>query len=132
MDPGGVACPTCGARFRGEARCGRCGTDLQRLMAVARQAHALREEARLALLADRPAAALDVLDRARQIHDTPSARRLLVLALLAADRPRLGVALAARLVAGGDRLGPGPSRPVDPGAGAAPAVRGHRDRGGGR
>ena len=91
-------CPTCGAAFRGGEACGRCGTDLRRLGSVWLEAHALREEARRALLADRPEVALTHLTRARRLHDTTAGRRLEVLALIAADHLCEGVHRAAELL----------------------------------
>ena len=67
-------------------------------MALLLAAHEERERARVALREDRPEDALAILAEARRLHDTAAARRLEALALIAADRPREGVALAARLL----------------------------------
>ncbi|MFV1958352.1 MAG: hypothetical protein ACC662_02950 [Planctomycetota bacterium] len=102
-------CPTCGAAFRGRDRCGRCGTDLERLGALARAAHALRERAREALHDGDAEAALDRAARSRLLHDVEAGRRLHALALIAADRPREGLHLAATIL--GER---GPARESPP------------------
>ena len=38
-------CPTCNAPYKGKARCHRCGTDLERLIAIRDQAEHHRQEA---------------------------------------------------------------------------------------
>jgi predicted amidophosphoribosyltransferase len=79
-------CPTCRAPWRGVTRCPRCGSDLATLMRVAAKAWELREAARAALCADRPAYALDLARAACQLHTTRQGQRLLALALVAAGR----------------------------------------------
>lgn len=77
-------CPTCRAPWRQVTLCGRCGTDLSAVMHVARKAWEVREMARELLWAgDRPAEAVRLARTAYQLHATPQAHKLLVLALLA-------------------------------------------------
>ncbi len=91
-------CPTCGARFRGEAECGRCGTDLRALAAVILAAREAREEARRSLLQEAGETALAHVDRSLSLHRTARGLRLRALALIACGRLREGVRLAASLV----------------------------------
>ena len=46
-------CPTCGAAFRGESPCYRCGTELEQVLAIERLAAQCREQSRRALDAGR-------------------------------------------------------------------------------
>jgi uncharacterized membrane protein YvbJ len=47
--PASLKCPVCGAKFRGDATCTRCGTDLTFLMRLAARAYAARQRCREAL-----------------------------------------------------------------------------------
>ncbi|NOT56140.1 MAG: hypothetical protein HOP18_16190 [Deltaproteobacteria bacterium] len=77
-------CPTCRAPWRQVSQCGRCGTDLSLVIQVAREAWEAREAVRELLLAgDQPAEAVRLARAACQLHATPQAQKLLVLALLA-------------------------------------------------
>lgn len=77
-------CPTCRAPWRQVTLCGRCGTDLSTVMQVAREAWEIREAVREVLWAgDQPAEAVRLARTACQLHATPQAQKLLVLALLA-------------------------------------------------
>ena len=42
-------CPTCGAKFRGESPCYRCGTELQKILAIEHLAMRCRLQSRRAL-----------------------------------------------------------------------------------
>ncbi len=79
-------CPTCRTTWRGVTSCPRCGSDVAALMRVAVKAWELREAARAALCADRPAYALDLARAACRLHTTRQGQRLLALALVAAGR----------------------------------------------
>ena len=76
-------CPACRAPWRAAVICPRCGADLGPLMRLAARAWALREAARVALLAGDAAAALALARAAYGLERTPRAQRLLALALVA-------------------------------------------------
>ena len=77
-------CPTCRAPWRQMVLCSRCGTDLSALMQVAARAWKLREAARqLLCVGTQPAEAVRLARAACQLHETPQARQLLTLTLLA-------------------------------------------------
>ena len=61
-------CPTCGARYRGGARCHRCQTDLGQVLLIERAAAGLRTRARRALQGGRSANARDFAERACALH----------------------------------------------------------------
>lgn len=47
--PTPLKCPVCGARFRGNVTCTRCGTDLRPLMRIAAKAWSARQQCAAAL-----------------------------------------------------------------------------------
>jgi predicted amidophosphoribosyltransferase len=61
-------CPVCRAKFRGEAVCSRCGTELGGLMEVAAKAWRIREQSRAALLAGDLLRSLCLSACARRLH----------------------------------------------------------------
>ena len=100
-----LRCPTCRAPWRGVATCARCGTDLLPLMRLATRAHALREEARQALLDPaRAAEALAVARAAHHLQRTDRSSALLALALVAADEREGALAVMASSESGPQRL----------------------------
>lgn len=102
-------CPTCRAPFRGAAACARCGTDLLPAMRVLAAAHALREKARLALLAG--SSPEEVLRTASQAHRLQATERSAALLVLSACRAgRRAEALAALESSAGDERPKGASR----------------------
>ena len=64
-------CPTCGARYRGGARCHRCQTDVGKVLLIERAAAGLRTRARQALNGGRSADARECADRACDLHRCP-------------------------------------------------------------
>lgn len=66
-----ASCPMCRARFRGVARCPRCGADLTALMLLSAHAYRLRQQARQALLQGDCRAALACAAKAQQWQTTP-------------------------------------------------------------
>jgi hypothetical protein len=73
-------CPVCGARWRGLRCCGRCGADLAELMQVTVLAWRQRRDGWAALAAGAPGRARDLARSSRALVDSPSARRLELLA----------------------------------------------------
>jgi predicted amidophosphoribosyltransferase len=63
-------CPACGARFRGDATCSRCGADLARLMSLAASAFLARRQARRLLLAGDLRGALEQARQAQRLAAT--------------------------------------------------------------
>lgn len=63
-----LRCPVCGARFRADTVCSRCGTDLTSLMRIAARAWALRQRCRAALRERDLPSALRHACRASQLH----------------------------------------------------------------
>ncbi len=61
-------CPTCGANFRGESPCHRCGTELQKILAIERLAAQCRLQSRRALDAGRLGEAESQSRRACALH----------------------------------------------------------------
>ncbi len=51
IEPPALKCPVCAARFRDQATCPRCRTDLTAIMRVAARAWGARQSSRDALLA---------------------------------------------------------------------------------
>lgn len=74
------ACPACRARFRGAARCSRCGADLTALMRLAVEAHRARAEARGNLAEGDYSLAAARASAAQERCATPQGARLLTLA----------------------------------------------------
>ena len=86
-------CPTCGAPFRGQAVCPRCGTDLAPLMRVLVQAYRLRLSARASLDSGNAAMAETLAARAVQLHRTAEGISLLAQARGAGLPPRMAAPL---------------------------------------
>lgn len=63
-------CPVCRARFRGAARCSRCGADLSPLMLLIAHAYRLRQQARQALCAGNRLRAFDYAEKSQRLHAT--------------------------------------------------------------
>ena len=61
-------CPTCGARYRGGARCHRCQTDVGQVLLIERAAAGLRARARQTLRDGRGGQARDDAERACALH----------------------------------------------------------------
>lgn len=93
-------CPACRAPWRAAVICPRCGADLGPLMRLAARAWALREAARVALLAGHGAEALDLARAAYGLERTPRAQHLLALALVAGGDPAGARGLIAEAAAG--------------------------------
>lgn len=66
-----ASCPACRARFRGVARCPRCGADLSTLMLIAAHAYRLRQQARQALRQGNCGAAQECAAQAQRLQATP-------------------------------------------------------------
>ena len=99
MTPLCFSCPTCRAPWRSVDTCARCGTDLLPLMRLAARAHALREEARRALLdvaAERVPEALAAAREAHRLQRTPRSTALLGVALVAAGEREEALELLTR------------------------------------
>ena len=78
-----LRCPVCLARFRGSARCSRCGADLTPLMRLAARSHALLRAAIDALLAGDDIDARTCAEASVWLRATADGRRLrTILALL--------------------------------------------------
>ena len=78
-----LRCPVCLARFRGSARCSRCGADLTPLMRLAARSHALLRAAIDALLAGDDIDARTYADASVWLRATADGRSLrTILALL--------------------------------------------------
>lgn len=71
--PPSPRCPVCKVRFRGQATCSRCGTDLSALMRIAGTAWAARERAHESLRAGDLRSAVRWLGLARQLHNAETA-----------------------------------------------------------
>lgn len=74
--PGAASCPVCRARFRGAARCTRCGADLTALMLLLAHAYRLRQEARELLRHGDCLKALACVKHAQRLHATPQGNLL--------------------------------------------------------
>jgi hypothetical protein len=70
-------CPVCRARFRGAARCSRCGAGLTPLMLLMAQAYRLRQQARQALCSGNRLRAFDCAEEAQRLHATLEGNLLL-------------------------------------------------------
>ena len=75
-----MRCPVCQARFRGTARCSRCGAGLEPLMRLAIHAWQKREAARKAIAEGNWQQARRYAGEAQQICRTESGESLRVLA----------------------------------------------------
>ena len=71
-----ASCPVCRARFRGAARCSRCGADLAVLMLLSAHAYRLRQRARQFLRKADCRTALDCVERAQRLRTTPEGNLL--------------------------------------------------------
>ncbi len=76
-------CPTCETRFRGEAICSRCGTDLSEVLAVEHMAIVWCHRARAALCQGHLEVAYGDAKRAVDIHRSDETVQVLALAALA-------------------------------------------------
>jgi hypothetical protein len=74
--PRAELCPVCHARFRGAAKCPRCGAGLMPLMLLVAHAYRLRQQSRHALRKSDCSAALACAERAQQLHATPEGHLL--------------------------------------------------------
>ena len=74
------SCPVCGARFRANTECTRCGADLRPVMALMIEAFALRREARRALRNGQFHAARSLASAAQERCSSDAGRRLVLLA----------------------------------------------------
>ena len=83
-------CPTCRAPYKSGTKCYRCGTRLEDILAVEREAAGCRHEAELALARQDIVAALGYSDRALYLH--PSKESLRTAALVALARRRFSSA----------------------------------------
>jgi hypothetical protein len=63
-------CPVCRARFRGAARCSRCGADLTPLILLIAHAYRFRQQARQALCSGNRLRAFDCAEKAQHLHAT--------------------------------------------------------------
>ena len=77
-----LGCPVCKARFRGQAKCPRCGADLSRIMFVAACAQRLRGQARQALCEGRYHDAHEFAGEAQNLHRTPLGHKIIQIARL--------------------------------------------------
>jgi len=75
-------CPTCGATYRGGEECGRCGTELGRILAVERAAQRQRREALSALDQGALDRARDSARQACRLHRCPRSLRVAALVSL--------------------------------------------------
>jgi predicted amidophosphoribosyltransferase len=75
-----MRCPVCQARFRGTARCSRCGADLTPLMRLAVESWQHRESARAAIAAGNCGQAKTLAQRAQQTYRTNAGESLRLLA----------------------------------------------------
>lgn len=86
-DDARLGCPVCGARFRRQRHCSRCGADLFAPMYLAARSYLCRRGARQALRAGDARKAQDLAAGAQELFDTRPGRRLVILtALLSARR----------------------------------------------
>jgi predicted amidophosphoribosyltransferase len=81
-----MRCPVCQARFRGTARCSRCGADLTPLMRLAIESWRHRESARAAIAAGNWEQAKALAEAAQQTCRTDSGESLRILAGWATSR----------------------------------------------
>ena len=86
-------CPTCGAKFRGDRVCSRCGTDLGEILEVERAAVHCQQEAFAALRAGRREEAYGLAARACEFHCSPDSVKALALTALACGKFDEAVAL---------------------------------------
>lgn len=77
MDAVENVCPTCGAAFRGQTLCPRCGADLEPLMRVMAKAYRLRVAAWIELEKDNAAEACRLAESSLRLHRTEAGRTLL-------------------------------------------------------
>jgi predicted amidophosphoribosyltransferase len=85
-----LRCPVCGARFRSTRHCSRCGVDLSPLMALCAAAWQTRESARQAILEGEFGTAFRLASKAQDVQDTPTGRRLRLIAAWLAAYGRSG------------------------------------------
>ncbi len=79
-------CPTCRAPYKSGAKCYRCGTRLEDILAVEREAADYRREAERALARQDVVVALGYSDRALYLHRSKEALRTAALVALARRR----------------------------------------------
>ncbi len=109
-----LRCPTCRASWRQAVLCGRCGSDLSALMQVAMRAWELRQAARTLLReGNQLAEAVRLAREACQLHETPQARQLLALTLLANQQLREAQEVMLPLIASQGTLRGDESRETD-------------------
>ena len=80
-------CPVCRARFRGAARCTRCGADLTALMLLLAHAYRLRQNARRLLRRGDSQKALTCIEDAQRLHATPQGNLLRWICATASKQP---------------------------------------------
>ena len=71
-----ASCPVCRARFRGGAKCSRCGADLGALMLLAAHAYRQRQQARKLLRCGDCVTALACAEQAQRWQATPEGNLL--------------------------------------------------------
>ena len=86
-------CPTCGARFRGEPVCSRCGTDLEEVLNIEQAALYCRQQAFAALQDGLPEAAYGHAHRACVLHRSSDSVQALALSAMACQKFAEAVAL---------------------------------------
>jgi len=86
-------CPTCGARFRGEPVCPRCGTDLEEVLTIEQAVLYCRQQAFVALQDGLPEVAYDFAHRACVLYRSPDSVRVLALSAMACREFEEAVAL---------------------------------------
>lgn len=79
-------CPTCRAPYKSGTKCYRCGTRLEDILAVEREAAHCRHEAELALARQDIVTALGFSDRALYLHRSKESLRTAALVALARHR----------------------------------------------